>query len=430
MFHSRFLVASILCIYFVGVLLHTVASNGGFTVDLIRRDSPNSPFLNPNNLQSLRESLNEVSPRSEEKKNPNAAIAKAMGYRGEHIIKISLGTPPVDIYGILDTGSDLVWTQCVPCVGCYPQINPLFDPKKSSTYLNVSCHSQQCQLLDGGSCNPQNICHYGYGYEDRSVTEGVLATERVTLTSTSGVTFSTDIAIGCGHNDTGVFNDHEMGMIGLGGGPLSFASQIGSAFGSRRFSHCLVPFGTDPNNTSKVSFGDGSEVKGPGVVSTPLPSMEFKTPYYVTLEGISVGNKYVPFSSSGKVSKGNIFLDSGTPPTMLPQNFYNRLAAEVKKQIPMSPIVGDPDLGTQLCYKSKTRVRGPILTVHFEGADVQLTPIQTFIPPKDGVFCFAMAGMEDDVGIYGNFAQSNFLIGFDMETRMVSFKPADCTKHV
>ncbi|PKI18245.1 hypothetical protein CRG98_049481, partial [Punica granatum] len=61
-----------------------------------------------------------------------------------------------------------------------------------------------------------------------------------------------------------------MGLIGLGKGPISFISQMGSAFGARRFSQCLVPFHTDPSISSKMSFGVGSEVKGPGVVSTPM----------------------------------------------------------------------------------------------------------------------------------------------------------------
>lgn len=103
--------------------------------------------------------------------------------------------------------------------------------------------------------------------------------------------------------------------------------------------------------------------------------------------------------------------------------------AELKKQIPMKPVEDDPNLGTQLFYKSKInlRLRGPILTLHSEGdADARLTPTQTFIPPRDWVFCFAMTN--SDGSIYGNFAQSNFLIGFDLETRMVSFKPSDCTK--
>ncbi|QCD87877.1 Xylanase inhibitor [Vigna unguiculata] len=75
-----------------------------------------------------------------------------------------------------------------------------------------------------------------------------------------------------------------------------------------------------------------------------------------------------------------------------------------------------------------TPLLGSVPTAHFEGADVKLEPIQTFIPPKDGVFFLAFTNTSSDVGIYGNFVQSNYLIGFDLEAKPVSFKPIDWEK--
>ena len=418
MFQPYFLLATILSNYFIGLLATIASNNGGFTVELIHPYSPKSPFYNANKTFTGR--LN--------KYYPNAIQSQVTALNAQHLMKVSIGTPPVDIYGIVDTGSDIVWTQCVPCDGCYKQINPMFDPRKSSTYSDISCQSEQCRLIDPATCSPQNLCSYTCIYADASIAQGVLAKEKVTMISTSGQTVSLDIVFGCGHNNTGTFNDHEMGLIGLGGGSVSFVSQIGSIFGSNRFSQCLLPYDTDPSIASKISFGNGSEVVGDGVVSTPLVAKEYKTPYFVTLEGISVGDTYVPFNSSRKLSKGNVLLDSGTPPTIMPFDFYDPLAAEVQRQIAMDPIKDDPDVGTQLCYRTKTNLDGPILTVHFEGANVQLMPLHTFIPLKDGVYCFAMQESDGDVGIYGNYAQANFLIGFDRETMKVSFKPTDCTK--
>ena len=136
-----------------------------------------------------------------------------------------------------------------------------------------------------------------------------------------------NFVFGCGHHDTGVFNDREMGIIGLGGGPLSLISQLASSFGMKKmFSQCLVPFGTDTRISGKMSFGDGSQVSGNGVVSTPLVSKQDKTPYFVTLNGISVEGTFIPFNGNNSpATKGNMFLDSGTPPTILPQDFYDRL---------------------------------------------------------------------------------------------------------
>ncbi|KAK7307951.1 hypothetical protein VNO77_41459 [Canavalia gladiata] len=399
------------------LLLHFTfieANDGGFNVKLIRKKSPH------------------ILSRRVLKGSPNTQIVqtKTNAYLGEYLMELSIGTPPVTIFGTVDTGSDLIWTQCVPCDNCYKQLNPLFDPRKSNTYTNISCQSNHCKKLIS-MCSPQNGCNYTYDYADSSRTQGALAQETLTLTSSTGKpVVLKDVVFGCGHNDTGVFDDHEMGIIGLGGGPLSLISQIGSSFGGKRFSQCLLPFNTDEKISSRMSFGKGSEVSGPGVVSTPLVDAPIPTPYLVTLLGISVGHTYFPFSSSSNtVRKGNMNIDSGTPPTILPQDLYDRVAAQVEKQVNLTPIRDDPDLGTQLCYRTTKNLNGPTLTAHFEGADVLLTPIQIFIPPKDGVFCFAFANDTGEVGIYGNFAQSNYLIGYDLDKKVVSFKPADCTKH-
>ena len=193
---------------------------------------------------------------------------------------------------------------------------------------------------------------------------------------------------------------------------------------------------TDPSITGNISFGNGSEVMGDVVVSTPFVAMGNQ--YYVTLEGISVGDTYVPFNSSGKVSKGNVCIDSGSPALTLPPDFYNRLEVEVKKQISIDPIKNETLTGTRLCCRTEiTNKKGPKLTDHFEGANVELKPTITFNRPVHAydIYCFAITNTANtaleyfgDKGLYGNYVQANLLIGFDLETMMVSFKPTDCTK--
>jgi hypothetical protein len=62
----------------------------------------------------------------------------------------------------------------------------------------------------------------------------------------------------------------------------------------------------------KMSFGNGSQVSGDGVVPTPLISEDIACYFVITLKGIVVGDKYLPYDSMGIVSEGNVFLDSGT----------------------------------------------------------------------------------------------------------------------
>jgi hypothetical protein len=385
------------------------AQNDGITIKLIRKSSHRSS----KNIQDI-------------------VQAPINAYIGQYLMELYIGTPPIKISGTVDTGSDLIWVQCVPCLGCYNQINPMFDPLKSSTYTNISCDSPLCYKPYIGECSPEKRCDYTYGYADNSLTKGVLAQETVTLTSNTGKPISLQgILFGCGHNNTGNFNDHEMGLIGLGGGPTSLVSQIGPLFGGKKFSQCLVPFLTNITISSRMSFGKRSEVLGDDVVTTPLVDREQDmTSYYVTLLGISVEDTYLPMNST--IEKGNMLVDSGTPPNILPQQLYDRVYDEVKNKVPLEPITDDPSLGPQLCYRTQTNLKGPTLTYHFEGANVHLTPIQTFIPPTPetkGVFCLAITnGSNSDPGIYGNFAQSNYLIGFDLDREVVSFKPTDCTK--
>ncbi|CAK7333257.1 unnamed protein product [Dovyalis caffra] len=433
--HSPILVVIILLFTFLSNLSALpLAKKDGFSVDLIHRDSPNSPLYNADETPTKR--LKNAFDRGVSRlnqfymKQSNGPHLGVSSDNGHYLLKFSMGTPPMDIYGIVDTGSDLMWTQCQPCEQCYKQINPVYNPKSSSTYSEIDCQSDECHLLDTVSCSVQSLCNYTYGYASNSMTKGVLSKETITFSSSSGgqPISIPNIVFGCGHNNTGGFNEQEMGLVGLGGRSLSLASQIGSFLGNKKFSYCLVPFHTNPNISSKMYFGGGSEITGKGVVSTPIVPKEDKTYYFVTMEGISIRGKFLPYNSTGTISKGNVFIDTGVPPTILPQDFYKRLEQEVRSSIPMTPYQ-DPQLGTQLCYRSNSTIDAPILTVHFDGgAQVPLGPTSTFISPKQDVFCFAMSTTDVAVGIFGNFAQSNFRISFDLERQIVSFKQEDCTK--
>jgi hypothetical protein len=65
---------------------------------------------------------------------------------GEYLTQIGLGTPPQTFTAIVDTGSDLLWTQCLPCSSCYPQTGNAFNPARSSTYQALNCGNGLCQV--------------------------------------------------------------------------------------------------------------------------------------------------------------------------------------------------------------------------------------------------------------------------------------------
>ncbi|XAR57631.1 Nepenthesin [Bertholletia excelsa] len=333
---------------------------------------------------------------------------------------------------IADTGSDITWTQCKPCINCYPQDAPLFDPKKSSTYRDLSCESQPCQESGFPSCTHSNACQYQITYGDHSYSIGLLAQETFTFESTSGrPVLLPKLVFGCGQQNQGTFNESSSGIVGLGGGSLSLVSQLKDSINGK-FSYCLVnPLSSGRDLTSDIFFGDRAVVSGPGVVSTPIIKNSPDTFYYLTLESISVGNKTFPTSkkspsSSEKAAEeGNIIIDSGTTLTLLPGDLYQDLESELRQAIKANP-KPDPSGLLSLCYDGNANFTVPPIRVQFTGAELELGAESTFVSQGDLV-CLAMVPSRD-LAIFGNLSQMNFLIGYDLENNKLSFKPTDCSK--
>ncbi|OMO71026.1 Peptidase A1 [Corchorus olitorius] len=408
------------------------AQNGGFSVELVHRDSPKSPFYNPSEssynrvAKALQRSFN----RANRFSNPSSVSTKAINAEiiadaGEFLMNVSIGTPPFPIVGIADTGSDLIWTQCQPCTQCFQQDAPLFDPSESSTYKVLSCSTSQCESFEGTSCSSDNSCHYSTSYGDRSFSNGDLAADTITLPSTTGrpVAIPTTV-IGCGHNNGGTFNDNTTGIIGLGGGDVSLITQLGNSIAGK-FSYCLLPI-SDAGNSSTMNFGSDAVVSGPDVVSTPLTKKSPATFYFLTLEAISVGSNRIEFSGSSFGSDGNIIIDSGTTLTLLPEDFYSELESAVASEINATRV--DGPAGLNLCYDVTTDFAVPNITIHFTDADVSLAPLNTFVLVSETVACFTF-NANQDIAIYGNLAQMNFLVGYDTQEQTVSFKPTDCSNN-
>ncbi|GMN48574.1 hypothetical protein TIFTF001_017752 [Ficus carica] len=407
------------------------------SVELIHRDSPKSPFFDPAETPSQR--LTNAFIRSINRKNlltistakslmasPNQPQSTVLPNSGEYLMDISIGTPPFRLLVIVDTGSDLTWTQCKPCTKCYNQTAPLFDPSSSKSYKNLPCMSSTCMDITRGFCPKKpSLCPYTVNYGDRSYTKGCLATDTLTLASTAGgpVSFPGFI-LGCGKDNGGSFDKRGSGIMGLGRGQESLVSQLNSSIGGK-FSYCLVPIFTE--GSSKMNFGSKAMVSGPGSVSTPLVTDFFPFNfYYLTMKGISVGN-----TRFNRTDEGETIIDSGTTLTIIPSDLYSDLESALVKEIDAKR-VSDPSGILSLCYKSPESegdFNAPTITVHFRGADVKLSALNTFVRVSQDVVCFAFYG--DDTGntsIYGNLSQMNFLVGYDNQKNTVSFKPTDCSK--
>lgn len=239
---------------------------------------------------------------------------------GEYFTRLGVGTPPRNVYMVLDTGSDVVWLQCAPCRSCYSQADPVFDPKKSKSFAGIPCGSPLCRRLDSPGCNNRNnVCQYQVSYGDGSFTVGDFSTETMTFrrTAVSGV------ALGCGHDNEGLFIG-AAGLLGLGQGSLSFPSQTGNRFG-QKFSYCLVDRSASAKPSSVV-FGD-SAVSRTARFTPLLKNPKLDTFYYVELLGISVGGKPVRGISASlfrldQTGNGGVIIDSGTSVTRFTRPAY------------------------------------------------------------------------------------------------------------
>ncbi|XP_010266601.1 PREDICTED: probable aspartic protease At2g35615 [Nelumbo nucifera] len=157
-------------------------------------------------------------------------------------------------------------------------------------------------------------------------------------------------------------------------------------------------------------------------VSTPLVSKEPTTFYYLNLEGLSVNsNKFVQIQTHG-----NIVIDSGTTYTILSSHLYNQLESTLSNVTVDLTRAEDLTRTFRLCYEDKPFARLPNITFHFTGADLILGPHNTFIE-FNGLACLAILPSKDDFSIFGNVAQRNFLVTYDLEERKVSFASTRCS---
>eukprot|EP00262_Sarcandra_glabra_P008056 TRINITY_DN21223_c0_g1_i1.p1 TRINITY_DN21223_c0_g1~~TRINITY_DN21223_c0_g1_i1.p1 ORF type:complete len:464 (-),score=9.71 TRINITY_DN21223_c0_g1_i1:105-1475(-) len=338
---------------------------------------------------------------------------------GNYIVTIGFGTPKKDFSVMFDTGSDLTWIQCKPCVGyCHPQEDPLFDPTLSSSYRNISCNSLECSQLSESRCTA-STCVYGVDYGDNSSTVGFFAQETLTLTPTD---VFANFKFGCGQKNRGLFGN-TTGLVGLGRGQVSLVSQTAQKY-NKVFSYCLPP---TSSSTGYLAFGpiqNSSAVAYTSLVTNPKAS----TFYFLDLMGISLEGKTLPIPQSVFSSSGTI-IDSGTVITRLPQSAYAALRSAFRQSMSKYPSV--PNSGfLDTCYdlSGYDTVDIPTISLLYRGGvsmDLDFTGI-VYVYDVSKV-CLAFATSEDDLGIIGNVQQRTFEVVYDLAMGRVGFRGGGCS---
>uniref|UniRef100_A0A0D9WZT3 Peptidase A1 domain-containing protein n=1 Tax=Leersia perrieri TaxID=77586 RepID=A0A0D9WZT3_9ORYZ len=368
-----------------------------------------------------------------------AAAATVHASTATYLVDIAIGTPPVSLTAVLDTGSDLIWTQCdAPCRRCFPQPAPLYAPARSATYANVSCLSPMCRPLQTPwsrcpAAPPDDTgCPYSFSYGDGTSTDGVLATDTFTLAADTAVL--PGVAFGCGTDNRGS-TDNSSGLVGMGRGPLSLVSQLGVT----RFSYCFTPFNSTA--TSPLFLGSTARDSSSAAKSTPFvanprggagAAWRKSSYYYLSLEGITVGETLLPIDPSvfrlTATGDGGVIIDSGTTFTALEERAFVAVARAFAARVGLPLASGGARLGLGLCFAAAApeRVEVPRLVLHFDGADMELRRESYVVEDRiAGVVCLGMVSSRG-MSVLGSMQQQNMHVLYDLEQGVLSFEPANC----
>ncbi|KAF7075417.1 hypothetical protein CFC21_080199 [Triticum aestivum] len=384
----------------------------------------------------------------------NARLAHAIGKGGDmsaahvplaplgdegHSLTVGIGTPPQPRTLIVDTGSDLIWTQCELPRGraARQREPPLYDPRKSSSFSFLPCGSRLCQegQFSGKNCTG-NRCMYDELYGSAEA-DGLLASETFTF-GVQRSKVSLPLGFGCGALSAGSLAGAS-GLMGLSPGIMSLVSQLSVP----RFSYCLTPFAE--RKTSPMLFGAMADLRkyntaGPiqttAILTNPAEETFY---YYVPLVGLSLGTKRLRVPADSLTIKpdgtGGTIVDSGSTIAYLAGTAFEAVKTAVLEAVSL-PVFNGTVEDYELCFAlpsgvAMAAVKTPPLVLHFDGGAAMALPRDNYFQePRAGLMCLAVARSPEDLGasisIIGNVQQQNMHVLFDVRNQKFSFAPTKC----
>ncbi|KAF7046538.1 hypothetical protein CFC21_055564 [Triticum aestivum] len=360
----------------------------------------------------------------------------------EYLIHFGIGTPrPQRVALTLDTGSDLIWTQCA-CAVCFDQPFRAIDTSTSGTQRGVSCFDPVCTrggLPFSGCGVKDNLCFYAYSYPGNSITTGKIYEDTFTFQAPGGKVDGVavpSLRFGCGMYNKGIFKSNESGIAGFGRGLMSLPSQLKV----NKFSHCFTITGEYKTSPMFLGTPDNLEAQATGPIQytpfAPSPEGPNSSQYYLSLKGITVGKTRLMLDPSVFVLKGDgsggTIIDSGMGITTFPRAVFQTLRDELAKQVPLTVLDGTTIDGAELlCFSTSPNQKVPTIPkviLHLEGADWDLPRESYVLDFEDGLCVPISSSGESDMTIIGNFQQQNMHIIYDLESNKLGFVPARCDK--
>lgn len=412
-------------------------------------------------IQRSRDRLASITPRLYQSRNRKVVTGEApvLSAGGEYLVKLGLGTPQHCFTAAIDTASDLIWTQCQPCVKCYRQQDPVFNPMASTTYAVVPCNSDTCDELDTHRCgrsgseddDDDDVCQYTYTYGGNSTTRGTLAVDKLTM----GDDVFHGVVFGCSSSSVGGPPAQVSGVVGLGRGPLSLVSQLSV----RRFMYCLPPPAS--RSAGRLVLGaDATAIRNASdrIVVPMSINPRYPSYYYLNLNGLSIGDKAMssfrstrnattpgtpdpnvaapPVSDDGDGGGGTgpdaygMIIDIASTITFLEESLYEELVDDLEEEIRL-PRGSGSSLGLDLCFllpdgATMSRVYAPSVSLAFDGEWLRLEKEQLFVEDRESGMMCLMMGKTDGVSILGNYQQQNLQVMYNLRRGRITFVKTNC----
>ncbi|KAK7284950.1 hypothetical protein RJT34_19704 [Clitoria ternatea] len=365
-----------------------------------------------------------------------------VGY-GLYFTKVKLGSPAKEFYVQIDTGSDILWLNCVTCSNC-PQSSGLgielnfFDTASSSTAALVSCSDPICSYAvqtATSECSSQaNQCSYTFQYGDGSGTSGIYVSDMMYFDMIMGQSVfsnsSSTVVFGCSTYQSGDLAKTDKavdGIFGLGPGALSVVSQLSSrGLAPKVFSHCLK--GQD-NGGGVLVLG---EILEPNIVYSPLvPSQPH---YNLYLQSISVNGQLLPIDPDVFVTANNrgTIVDSGTTLAYLVQEAYDPFVNAISTAVSQlsKPIISK---GNQcfLVANSVGDIFPPVSLNFMGGASMVLNPDHYLMHYGflDGaaMWCIGFQKVQEGYTILGDLVLKDKIIVYDLANQRIGWANYDCS---
>ncbi|KAK9677707.1 hypothetical protein RND81_11G161100 [Saponaria officinalis] len=393
--------------------------------------------------------------------NKNTIIPSIIRQEWLFLVQVGIGTfedesPPSKTYYLeLDTGSDVIWTQCEGCENkCFHQVDPYYPASRSSTYQPFSC-SRDSDCPFHTKCMDNKLCRLEIPYQDGSRVLAIAAKEDFTFATEGGSQRIEGLKFGCGFDmqnyDHGDNPDNKIsGVMGMSYGSYSIMKQTRSMFNGN-FSYCIQPIlGEGESSPMYLRFGnDVLPQRIEGFQATIMFRYKRRPAYYLNLQGISVDTFRLNILPSAFAFKpdggGGCLIDSGAAFSYIVTRPYQVLLAAVKGYIKANNknmrLVknNNEDIGFDVCYeryKNPVKITLPKITFHFaNNADYVIDVKESFahVTTSTGkkMVClgiFEGSSKKKYPNILGAYQQANKRIIYDRNNGLLHFASTDCSR--